>query len=133
MENPIIIIINLSLHIRAHNMLTLTKASAKSEYKFTQDKEVVCILRPLTTSERAEVRDMVHHGVDGTMRLNINQQHVFIAKRCLVGIQGVEGVEFTLDAIGVSTEFLNMLPMKLISEIGNEAYRLSEAQAEEKK
>jgi hypothetical protein len=114
-------------------MLVLTKANSKTEYTFTEDKDVVCFLRPLTISERAEVRDLVKHTMDGGVELNINKQHVYITKRCLVGIKGVEGVEFTTDPIGVSSELLDVLPMRLIAEIGNEVYRLSEAQAQEKK
>jgi hypothetical protein len=114
-------------------MLILTKANSKTEYIYSEDKDVKCFLRPLTITERAEVRDLVRHKMDGSVELNINKQHVYIVKRCLLGLSGIEGVEFTTDPIGVSSEFLDVLPMKLISEIGNEVYRMSEAQAQEKK
>ena len=108
-------------------MLTLTKASAQTEYTYPDDKDVVCTIRPLSTAERAEVRDMVNYNEDGTVNMNINKQHVYIVLRCLKSIKGIEGNPEVTD------ELIDMLPMKLISAIGNEVYRISEAQTETKK
>ena len=108
-------------------MLQLTKASAKTEYTYTEDSEVVVTLRPLSTAERAEVRDMVIHNIDGTVSMNINKQHIFIVNRCLKEIRGIDGNP------EINAELIDMLPMKLLTEIGNEGYRISEAQSEIKK